>query len=153
MWRRRSPRRGPLPGWNSRDVDTVLSHFADDAVFASPIDEYLLLETAGVQLVSSWCPTRKGDDSRLLVACRSKVPDFHVDVLDVYADVDMVVINYRNEVGLCVSEVPTFLEGQVGDDVICGGVSDVGDLPSLSSLRARSDSGVSSLWLRGSGRC
>lgn len=92
--------------WNAHDVDAVLSHFSDDAVFTSPIAEQLLPETAGVL--------------RGIVAIRDywslaaqKVPDFQVTVLDVYTGVDTMVINYRNHVGARVCEVLTFQDGQV----------------------------------------
>lgn len=92
--------------WNSRDVDAVLSHFADDAVFASPIAEQLLPQTAGVL-------RGKAAIRAYWSLAAERVPDFHVDVLDVYTGVDTVVINYRNQVGACVCEVLTFRNGQV----------------------------------------
>ena len=92
--------------WNSHDVDAVLSHFAEDAVFTSPIAEQLLPDTAGVlqgkmAIRDYWSHASK------------KVPDFQVTVLDVYTGVDTVVINYRNQVGARVCEVLTFRDGQV----------------------------------------
>lgn len=92
--------------WNSHDVDAVLSHFADEAIFASPIAEQLLPETAGVL-------RGKAAIRAYWSLAATKLPDFHIDVLDVYTGVDTIVINYRNHIGARVCEVLTFRDGKV----------------------------------------
>lgn len=92
--------------WNAHDVDAVLSHFAEDAVFASPVAAQLLPETAGVL-------RGKAAIHAYWTLAAKKVPDFHVTVSDVYTGVDTMVINYRNQVGARVCEVLTFRDGQV----------------------------------------
>lgn len=92
--------------WNAHDVDAVLRHFSDDAVFSSPIAKQLLPESAGVlqgkeAIRAYWWHAVE------------KVPDFKVTVLDVYTGIDTMVINYRNQVGTRVCEVLTFRDGQV----------------------------------------
>lgn len=87
--------------WNSRDLERVLSHFAEDVVFASPVAAQLIEGSDGVlrgkaALRDYW--------ARGLRA----IPDLHFTVLDVYAGVRAVVISYRNQKGARVSEVLIF---------------------------------------------
>jgi ketosteroid isomerase-like protein len=87
-----------VAAWNAHDLDAVLSHFADDAVFTSPVAAAILPETNGVL--------------RGKVAIReywavglAKIPDLRFEVVDVYTGLDTVVINYRNHTGGLVNEV------------------------------------------------
>jgi ketosteroid isomerase-like protein len=84
--------------WNMHNLDGVLSHFADDAVFTSPVAVQLLPETNGVL---------KGKE-----AIRSywtigleRIPDLHFKIENVFNSVETVVINYRNHTGGLVNEV------------------------------------------------
>jgi ketosteroid isomerase-like protein len=85
--------------WNSRDVERVLEHFADDVVFTSPVAT-ALLGTDGV--VRGKAALRDYWSFAL-----SKNADLHFEVLGVYAGVHTVVINYRNQRGGLVCEVLT----------------------------------------------
>jgi ketosteroid isomerase-like protein len=87
--------------WNAHDLERVLSHFADDAVFASPVAAQLIDGSDGVlrgkaALRDYWALGLK------------LIPDLHFTVLDVYAGVSAVVISYRNQKGARVSEVLIF---------------------------------------------
>jgi ketosteroid isomerase-like protein len=87
--------------WNARDLERVLSHFAEDVVFASPVAAQLIEGSDGVlrgkaALRDYW--------ARGLRA----IPDLHFTVLDVYAGVSAVVISYHNQKGARVSEVLIF---------------------------------------------
>lgn len=92
--------------WNAHDVDAVLSHFADDAVFSSPIAAQILPETEGV--------LRGKPAIRAYWALGlEKIRDLRFEVLGVYTGVEAVVINYRNQIGSLVCEVLTFRDGLV----------------------------------------
>ncbi len=66
--------------WNDHDVDAVLGHFTDDAVFSSPVAAQLLDDSDGVQrgkaaIRSYW---RGGIE---------RIPDLHFEVVGVYVGV------------------------------------------------------------------
>jgi ketosteroid isomerase-like protein len=87
--------------WNAHDVEAVLAHFSDDVVFTSPIARQLLEGSDGVirgkaALRDYW--------TRAL----GLIPDLRFEVLGVYAGVDVLVVNYRNQRGNLVSEVLQF---------------------------------------------
>jgi len=92
--------------WNAGDLDAVLAHFADDAVFTSPVAAQLLPETAGVLA---------GKDAirAYWQAGLRRIPDLHFTVEAVYVGIDLIVINYRNHVGNLVCEVLRLREGLV----------------------------------------
>jgi hypothetical protein len=87
-----------VDAWNAHDLDAVLVHFSDDAVFSSPVAAQLLPETEG---------TLRGKDAirAYWTVGLERIPDLHFEVLDVYLGVSVVVINYRNHVGGLVNEV------------------------------------------------
>jgi ketosteroid isomerase-like protein len=92
--------------WNAHDVEAVLTHFADDVVFTSPVAARVVPETGGVvrgkeALRAYW--------NRAL----TQVPDLHFEVEAVYAGVSAVVVAYRNQAGGLVSEVLEFDGGRV----------------------------------------
>jgi ketosteroid isomerase-like protein len=87
--------------WNAHDVDAVLDHFADDAVFSSPVAAQLLGDSDGVlrgkrAIRDYW---RRGVDL---------IPDLHFEVVGVYLGLSTLVINYRNQKGGLVNEVLIF---------------------------------------------
>ena len=90
--------------WNAHDLDAVLAHFADDAVFASPVAAQLLPETYGVL-------RGKDEIRRYWMVGLARIPDLHFEIENVYAGLSTVVINYRNHTGALVAEVL-----QVGED-------------------------------------
>ena len=95
-----------LSAFNAHDIEAVLSHFADDVVFTSPVAARVVPETGGTvrgkaALRAYW------------TVALQRVPDLHFDLLGVYAGMDTIVINYRNQVGGLVCEVLTFADGLV----------------------------------------
>jgi ketosteroid isomerase-like protein len=86
--------------WNAHDLDSLLEHFTDDVVFASPVAQRVL-GTDGIvrgkaALREYW---RLGLE---------KIPDLRFTVEAVYAGIDTIVINYRNQQGNLVCEVLHF---------------------------------------------
>ena len=92
---------GWVAAWNSHDLERVLSHFSEDIVFTSPVAAQLLDESDGVI---------RGKDAlrRYWSEGLPLIPDLHFDLLGVYVGVSTLVINYRNQKGVLVSEVLTF---------------------------------------------
>ncbi|MQP76764.1 DUF4440 domain-containing protein [Stenotrophomonas sp. MYb238] len=95
--------------WNAHDVEAVLAHFHDDAVFASPFARQLLPETGGVL-------RGKAAIRAYWSAGLARIPDLHFHVEAVFAGIDTLVIAYSNQKGVRVSEVLRFS----GDRVIEG---------------------------------
>ena len=87
--------------WNAHDLDAVLAHFHDDAVFTSPVASRILPDGGGVvrgmdQLRAYWA-----EALRLL-------PDLHFTVEDVYAGLSVLVLQYRNQHGERRDEILVF---------------------------------------------
>ncbi len=92
--------------WNARDVEAVLSHFADGVVFTSPVAARVVPASGGVvrgktALRAYW------------TLALSKVPDLRFEVVSVFAGVDTLVIVYRNHKRDLVAEVLEMEEGLV----------------------------------------
>jgi SnoaL-like domain len=91
--------------WNARDIEGVLSHFAEnvteDAVFTSPVAVQLLAGSDGVIRGKAALRDYWKEGLR-------RIPDLHFEVLGVYAGLSTLVINYRNQRGGLVSEVLIF---------------------------------------------
>jgi ketosteroid isomerase-like protein len=87
-----------VSAWNAHDLDALLMHFADDAVFTSPVAAQLLPDSQGVLV---------GKDAirRYWAVGLERIPDLHFEVIDVYTGLDTIVINYRNHTGGRVNEV------------------------------------------------
>lgn len=81
--------------WNNRDLDSLLSHFADDVVWTSPVAALALTGSGGV--------VRGKDALRSYYALAGA--DTHFQVVGVYVGVDLIVINYRNQRGSLVNEI------------------------------------------------
>ena len=98
-----------LQAWNAHDLDAVLGHFADDAVFTSPVAAKLVEGSEGIirgkaALREYW---REG---------LRRIPDLHFELLGTYVGQTTLVLNYRNQAGGLVNEVLTF----DGDLVVAG---------------------------------
>jgi ketosteroid isomerase-like protein len=87
--------------WNAHDLDAIVSHFADQIVFTSPVAQRLVDGSDGVI---------RGRDERLRYWSEGlrRNPDLHFEIEDLYLGVDTLVINYRNHSGGLVNEVLTF---------------------------------------------
>jgi len=95
-----------VEAWNAHDLDRLLAHFHDDVIFTSPMAAKLVPESGGrvagkAALRDYWA---KG---------LSLIPDLHFTVEQVFAGVDGIVIQYRNQKGISVSEVLIFEGGLV----------------------------------------
>jgi ketosteroid isomerase-like protein len=86
--------------WNAHDIEALLKHFADDVVFTSPV-AVRLLGGDGVIRGKQALRTYWSAGVRL-------IPDLRFEVLAVYAGINTLVINYRNQAGGEVCEVLTF---------------------------------------------
>ena len=98
-----------LAGWNAHDLDAVLAHFSEDAVFTSPVARQLLDGSDGVLRGRAAIRAYWEEGLR-------RIPDLRFEIVDVYAGLDTVVINYRNQRGGLVCEVLQF----AGDLVVAG---------------------------------
>lgn len=87
--------------WNSHDIEKVLSHFADDVVFTSPVAAQLVDDSNGVI---------HGKDALRMYWTEGlrRIPDLHFEVVGVYIGVSTLVINYRNQLGRLVNEILIF---------------------------------------------
>ena len=98
-----------LAAWNAHDVEAVLSHFHEDAVFTSPFAAQLFPESggrlAGKQAIRDYW-----------IAGLARVPDLRFSIDTVFAGIDCLVIAYVNQKQVRVSEVLKF----AGDRVIEG---------------------------------
>ncbi|WP_037353870.1 nuclear transport factor 2 family protein [Amycolatopsis orientalis] len=102
--------------WNAHDLDALMTHFADDVTFRSPV---------AVQVIGGDGVIRGKEALRAYWAeGLRRIPDLRFEVLGVYAGLDALVINYRNQKGGLVNEVlvfdgPLVVEGYgtyLGDD-------------------------------------
>ncbi len=95
-----------LDAWNNHDIEAVLTHFADDVVFTSPVAARMLADSDGVV---------RGKDAlrEYWTFALGRIPDLRFELVGVYAGISTIVINYRNQVGGLVNEVLTFQDGLV----------------------------------------
>jgi ketosteroid isomerase-like protein len=95
-----------IRAWNERDLEAVLSHYADNVFFTSPLAQRFVPDSGGTvhgkdALRAYWTVALAGH------------PDLHFTLANVYLGVDTLVIHYRNQAGGLVSEVMTFSDGLV----------------------------------------
>lgn len=83
--------------WNSHDLDSIMSHYADEVVLTSPTAARLLSDPAGV--------VNGKDALRDYFGVGLKAyPNLQFEVLDVTCGVSSMVVNYANQNGAKVSE-------------------------------------------------
>jgi ketosteroid isomerase-like protein len=92
--------------WNAHDLDRLLDHFHDDVIFTSPVAAAIFPETQGYvrgkpALRAYWAEGLR------------RIPDLHFTIEQVFAGVETIVIRYRNQKGVSVSEVLIFEGGKV----------------------------------------
>ena len=90
-----------LAAWNDHDLEAILSHFADEVVFSSPLAQRIVEGSDGVirgkeALRAYW---REG---------LRRSPELHFEIEDLYLGISTIVIHYRNHSGGLVNEVLTF---------------------------------------------
>lgn len=78
--------------WNARDAEAVLAQYADDVVFTSPRALKVVPESGG---------TVRGNDAlrRYWTLALEGNLDLHFELVGVYAGINAIVIQYRNQVG------------------------------------------------------
>jgi hypothetical protein len=92
--------------WNRRDIEAVLSHFADDAVFTSPVAQRVGFAPDGV--------VRGKDALRAYwrVALENN-PNLHFRVTGVYSGIDTIAIGFQTQQGVDRIEILRFADGLV----------------------------------------
>jgi hypothetical protein len=90
-----------VKAWNAHDLEKVLSHFADDVVFTSPVAAQFLDGSDGVIRGKAALRTYWTEGLR-------RIPDLHFEVVGVYVGVNTLAINYRNQLGGLVNEILIF---------------------------------------------
>jgi ketosteroid isomerase-like protein len=92
--------------WNRRDVEAILKHFHDDAVFTSPVAKRIGFATDGVV---------NGKDAlrRYWTAALAQNPDLRFQVTTVYQGANTLIIAYKNQQGIDRVEVLAFRHGLV----------------------------------------
>lgn len=95
-----------IRAWNARDVEAVLTYYADDIVFTSPTAARVVPESGGVV---------RGKDAlrSYWVKALETNPDLAFTLIGVYVGVDTIVLHYRNQHGAYVTEVVTFRDGLI----------------------------------------
>ena len=111
-----------ISAWNARDVEAVLTLYAEDVLFTSPTAQRVVPDSGGTvqgkqALRSYWTQALEGNR------------DLHFELVGVYHGVDTIVLHYRNQLGGLVNEVLTFRDGLVA----------VGHATHLQSLRSAAD--------------
>ncbi|MFE0465425.1 nuclear transport factor 2 family protein [Kitasatospora sp. NPDC058965] len=91
---------GWVKAWNAHDLEAVLAHFTEDAVFRSPVAVQLL---GGDGVIRGKAALRAYWAEGL-----RRIPDLRFEVVGRYVGVDCLVIHYRNQKGGLVNEVLLF---------------------------------------------
>lgn len=92
---------GWCDAWNAHDVDAVLAHFHEDAVFASPFGRLVIDGSEGVF-------RGKAAIRHYWTTALAMVPELHFEVVRYCIGVDTIVIEYRNQRGVVVDEILIF---------------------------------------------
>lgn len=95
-----------IDAWNRHDLEAVLSHYAEDLEFCSPLIVDLAGEPSGVlrgkpAVRAYW---EKG---------LQRLPDLHFDLLDVLAGIDQITVYYRGHRGMVTECFQFDAEGRV----------------------------------------
>jgi ketosteroid isomerase-like protein len=84
--------------WNRHDLDAVVAHYAEDAVFSSPLAARMFPESGGVlrgraALREYWA------------AAFERNPQLHFELTTLHAGVDLLLIGFRTHDGIDRCEV------------------------------------------------
>lgn len=94
--------------WNAHDLDAILTRYAADVVFRSPV---------AVQVLGVPDGTIRGIDAlrKYWSAGLAANPDLRFEVLEVFEGIDTLVIRFRSEKGEARAEVLTFRDGLIAE--------------------------------------
>jgi len=95
-----------VAAWNAHDLDRLMSHFADDVVWSSPVVVTLDGDESGT--LHGKAAVRKYYATGL-----RRIPNLRFEVLSVRVGMAVMVINYRNQDRREVSEVLRLRDGLV----------------------------------------
>jgi len=98
-------------GWNSHDLDRIMTHYRDDIVFRSKKAQSLVGvgELVGREALRAYW-----------AKALERQPDLRFDVQDVFEGHDMMVISYRTHRGVLAAETLYFdTDGQVYRAAAC----------------------------------
>jgi hypothetical protein len=95
-----------VAAWNAHDLDRLLSHFAEDVVWSSPLVAGFTGDQSGTLHGKAALRAYYAEGLR-------RIPDLRFEVLSVRVGVAALVINYRNQAGGEVSEVLVLVDGLV----------------------------------------
>ncbi len=103
----RSPYKWPkdwIDAWNRHDLDSILSHYAEDVEFTSPFVEKLMGEASGTikGKIKLRAYFRKGLDA---------YPDLKFELLNILTGVKSLTLYYRSVKGMLAAEV-MFLDSE-----------------------------------------
>ena len=87
-----------IDSWNSRDLERILSHYADDFDMSSPFICQFVNEPSG-RLVG------KEKIRNYWQVALSKIPDLHFQLIDVHVGATRIAIRYSNQAGRQATEV------------------------------------------------
>ncbi len=93
--------------WNRRDVEAVLAHFHEDALFTSPVAQQVGYRTGVIE--------GKAELRRYWVTALAKNPDLRFEVTRVFVGLDVLVIEFLNQSGALRSEILVFRDGLVSE--------------------------------------
>lgn len=98
-------------GWNSHDLERILSHYGEDIVFRS---------AKAVGLVGQGCLQGKGALRAYWGQALKAQPGLRFEVLDVFEGHEMLVITYRNQRDVLAAETLRFgADGRVVEASAC----------------------------------
>jgi ketosteroid isomerase-like protein len=109
-----------VAGWNSHDLDRIMRHYSSDVTFSSPVAARIIEGSDGTvrgieALRAYWAEGLR------------RIPDLKFEIIVVYAGIDTVVLNYRNQTGQLVNEILTFQDG-----LVVAGIGTYGPPPSTT---------------------
>ncbi len=90
-----------VQSWNDHDLEKILSHFADEVVFTSPVATQVIADSDGVLRGKAALRAYWSEGLR-------RIPDLCFEVIGVYVGISTLVIHYRNQRNALVNEVLTF---------------------------------------------
>ena len=96
--------------WNNRDLDAIMTHYAEDVAFSSPT------VVARWGLADGWLHGKAKLRDNFAIGV--KAPGLHFELIDVLLGVNAMCVVYRRETGMLVSDLVEFDEHGHGKRVV-----------------------------------